>query len=498
MPRNLNIYLDEHLWFPSGTDDFVMRWPVAATETEENLGLEWRQSLNDAVFKPNPSDSHTPVPVTIEDEAFAIFKTAKEEKDPKRLNARVLLTPANKQRQIVGSIRLSGTDTTESHSRHPPLEPKYDFRISVERDKKAKGKDNRRPRNQSKYVFSPDAVSDVVLKELGLIKKTDGKVELGFTHLFNVSDESPQVDRSQESEIEENPSGLIIVAGGTGTGKSTYARGIILRYLLRLAIKRLETTKKELQKFDPPHLVTYEDPIETWSVDYHGAKVKKNSLNLLEESESDLEAGIRITCRAKKYDVEALSSACIHALRQKPKIVYIGECRESKDWNLALELGGTGHLVVTTCHSASLVDTFVKVAGSESRDAQSRQKLASSLLGVLHLKTGKFKQSQAEPGVKEPCIPESFKQNQTYFSLWKNKPESVSNFVVDGLASLIIDDDNILSRRRMAELTLAIQAKDEGEILTDDLNQPKEKEEFFKMLSEVAKEMAFKIDLERN
>jgi hypothetical protein len=50
----------------------------------------------------------------------------------------------------------------------------------------------------------------------------------------------------------------------------------------------------------------------------------------------------------------------------------------------------------------------------------------------------------------------------------------------------------------MAELTLAIQAKDEGEILTDDLNQPKEKEEFFKMLSEVAKEMAFKIDLERN
>jgi hypothetical protein len=70
--------------------------------------------------------------------------------------------------------------------------------------------------------------------------------------------------------------------------------------------------------------------------------------------------------------------------------------------------------------------------------------------------------------------------------------------VVDGLASLIIDDDNILSRRRMAELTLAIQAKDEGEILTDDLNQPKEKEEFFKMLSEVAKEMAFKIDLERN
>ena len=481
-----------------------MRWPVAATATEENLGLEWRQSLNDAVFKANPSDSHTPIPVTIEDEALAIFKPAEDDKDPKRLKARVLLTPANKQRQIVGSIRLSGTDKTESHSRHPPLEPKYNFRISVERDKDAKGKDNRRPRNQSKYVFSPDAVSDVVLKELGLIKKTDGKVELGFTHLFTDSTNSPQVDRSQESEIEESPSGLIIVAGGTGTGKSTYARGIILRYLLRLAIKRLETTKKEFQKFDPPHLVTYEDPIETWSLDYHGAEIHhdtgtiKNSLNLLEEPESDLEAGIRITCRAKKYDVEALSSACIHALRQKPKIVYIGECRESKDWNLALELGGTGHLVVTTCHSASLVDTFVKVAGSESRDAQSRQKLASSLLGVLHLKTGKFKQSQAEPGVKELCIPESFKENQTYFSLWKNKPESVSNFVVDGLASIVIDDDNVLSRRRMAELTLEIQAKDEGEILTDDLKQPEKKEEFFKMLSEVAKEMAFKIDLERN
>ena len=497
MPRNLNIYLDEHLWFPSGTDDFVMRWPVAATATEENLGLEWRQSLNDAVFKANPSDSHTPIPVTIEDEALAIFKPAEEDKDPKRLKARVLLTPANKQRQIVGSIRLSGTDKTESHSRHPPLEPKYNFRISVERDKDAKGKDNRRPRNQSKYVFSPDAVSDVVLKELGLIKKTDGKVELGFTHLFTDSTNSPQVHRSQESEIEENPSGLIIVAGGTGTGKSTYARGIILRYLLRLAIKRLETTKKEFQKFDPPHLVTYEDPIETWSLDYHGAKVKKISLNLLEESESDLEAGIRITCRAKKYDVEALSSACIHALRQKPKIVYIGECRESKDWNLALELGGTGHLVVTTCHSASLVDTFVKVAGSESRDAQSRQKLASSLLGVLHLKTGKFLDKQPVPRANKQSILRNFKENQTYFSLWKNKPESVSNFVVDGLASIVIDDDNVLSRRHMAELTLELQARDNGEILKD-RKKPAERKNYFTLLSEVAKEMAFKIDLERN
>jgi Tfp pilus assembly pilus retraction ATPase PilT len=177
--------------------------------------------------------------------------------------------------------------------------------------------------------------------------------------------------------------------------------------------------------------------------------------------------------------------------------VYIGECRESKDWNLALELGGTGHLVVTTCHSASLVDTFVKVAGSESRDAQSRQKLASSLLGVLHLKTGKFLDKQPVPRANKQSILRNFKENQTYFSLWKNKPESVSNFVVDGLASIVIDDDNVLSRRHMAELTLELQARDNGEILKD-RKKPAERKNYFTLLSEVAKEMAFKIDLERN
>lgn len=497
MPRNLNIYLDHLLWFPSGANDFVMRWPVEEPDIDKHQGLEWRQSLKDAVFRADSSDPHTPIPVTIEDEAFAIcnFKTGtnngSEEKKKPKLKARILLTPASKQRQIVASIRLSGTDKTEPHRDKPPLEEKYNFRVSIER-KNDKGVDNRLPRNKSNFVFSPDAVSDVVLKELGLIEDLQSDLKLGFIDLLTAT------NTSSPPKLDEDPSGLIIVAGGTGTGKSTYARGIILRYLLRLAMKQIaeKQDKNELHKYEPPHLVSYEDPIEAWSLAYDGAKVDEDTLDLLESPESDLKAGIRLSCRAKKYDVDTLNSACLHALRQKPKIVYIGECRESKDWNLALELGGTGHLVVTTCHSASLVDTFVKVAGTDTRDAQSRQRLASSLLGVLHLKSGTFRK-------KDPSSPEktgpftNFKEKQTFFSLWKKTPESVSNFVVDGLASIIIDDDNVLSRRRMTELTLKVQAADDGEIFEGN-TEFNDRNNYFDKLSKVAMEMAFRLDMERN
>jgi hypothetical protein len=49
----------------------------------------------------------------------------------------------------------------------------------------------------------------------------------------------------------------------------------------------------------------------------------------------------------------------------------------------------------------------------------------------------------------------------------------------------------------MAELTLELQARDNGEILKD-RKKPAERKNYFTLLSEVAKEMAFKIDLERN
>ena len=283
----------------------------------------------------------------------------------------------------------------------------------------------------------------------------------------------PKTSSLDLPDFDAHPTGLIVIAGGTGTGKSTYARGMILRYLLRLGMMKMETLRtanKPLSQYSPPHLVSFEDPIEAWTL--HLSKTAKSdsasSVDLLSSTESDLNCGIRLTCRAKSFDVDNLKNACLHALRQKPDVVYIGECREAKDWNLALELGGTGHVVVTTCHSSSLVDTFVKLAGPGSREAQSRQNLASSLRGVLHLKSATFAPDETQflRSSKQKYLSsqfDNFSNDQTYFSLWKNTPESVSNFVVDGLASLVIDEENVISRSALSGQILDRQQLDPGE-----------------------------------
>lgn len=495
-------------WIPSESNDFVFRWQVSDVSSG-TLQNHWFQSVLDRLVLPDPKDRFSSLPYIFEDEARVVFQGHNPQQEVTE-KVRVLLSPAGKQRQIVGSIRYSGTKKTPKHSQTPPLHKGGVFRVLVEqkvdkenpepnneqgdpntpeREKPVVKKKVRVGRQDSKFVFSPDAVCDVVLKRLGLVRDLDGETELSFPKDWDF-------DKVSDGKVNTSPSGVIVVAGGTGTGKSTYARGLVLRYLIRLAIsrlKKLKSDKKNLSEFDPPHLVTFEDPIEDWTINAvhtsNNAPISNNdqvdTIDLLADAEADLKCGIRLTSRAKKFDVDDLNSATMHALRQKPTIVYIGECREAKDWNLALELGGTGHLVVTTCHASSLVDTFVKLAGPGSRDAQGRQFLASSLCGVLHLKTGRFASKKVT----------KFKEVQTFFSLWRNTPESVSNFVADGLASLVIDGDNVLSRSGLSEEILKYQEEDRFELSLGDVGTQGRKD-FYKNLTEVVLENAFALDLE--
>ena len=110
-------------------------------------------------------------------------------------------------------------------------------------------------------------------------------------------------------------------------------------------------------------------------------------------------------------------------------------------------MGGTGHLVVTTCHASSLIDTFAKLAGKLQRDSQSRRILASNLLSVIHLR-------QHEVSWEGDS---HFKSNQTFFSMWRRSLESVSNFVVDGMSSIVPNGESVLSRQKMAEEILKLQ-----------------------------------------
>lgn len=113
--------------------------------------------------------------------------------------------------------------------------------------------------------------------------------------------------------IAESERGIIFLTGTTGSGKSTTLASM------------LDYVNRNMRK----HIITVEDPIEYEFTD-------RNSF--IEQREVGL-------------DTESFDSALIHALRQDPDIIMIGEMRNRDSFDAALQAADTGHLVMTTLHT---------------------------------------------------------------------------------------------------------------------------------------------------
>jgi twitching motility protein PilU len=109
--------------------------------------------------------------------------------------------------------------------------------------------------------------------------------------------------------------GLIVVVGGTGSGKSTSLAAMI-GY-------RNEKTHG--------HIVTIEDPVEF----------------------VHLHKGCVITHREVGVDTESWHAALKNTLRQAPDVIYIGEIRDRETMEYAIQFAETGHLVFATLHANS-------------------------------------------------------------------------------------------------------------------------------------------------
>jgi twitching motility protein PilT len=140
--------------------------------------------------------------------------------------------------------------------------------------------------------------------------------------------------------------GLILITGPTGSGKSTTVASCLAwinRHLAR-------------------HIVTLEDPIE-----------------YLFENERSF-----FSQREIRQDSQCFASGLRAALRQSPDVLFLGEIRDQESAVTALHAAETGHLVITTLHSSSVVETlerFSHLLQSETSGALSL--LASQLVGVL-------------------------------------------------------------------------------------------------------------------
>jgi len=148
-------------------------------------------------------------------------------------------------------------------------------------------------------------------------------------------------------DLARKPSGLILITGPTGSGKTT-----TLNYLVDL-INRERRCK----------IITIEDPIEYVHENKRAIVVQQEVLT----------------------DTHSFNRALIHVLRQDPDVIAVGEMRDHETISTALTAAETGHLVLATLHAPSAALAVERIVSVYEGNAQ-RQitlQLANSLQGVI-------------------------------------------------------------------------------------------------------------------
>jgi twitching motility protein PilT len=142
-------------------------------------------------------------------------------------------------------------------------------------------------------------------------------------------------------------SGLILVTGKTGSGKST---------TLAAMIDDINTREKG-------HILTIEDPIEF-------VHTRKNCLI------SQREIGVHAA---------SFSSALLSALREDPDVILVGELRDLETMSIAVTAAETGILVMGTLHTNGAAATVDRLVNAFPADKQPhvRTMLSTSLRGVV-------------------------------------------------------------------------------------------------------------------
>ncbi|HEX8795304.1 MAG TPA: PilT/PilU family type 4a pilus ATPase [Polyangiaceae bacterium] len=144
------------------------------------------------------------------------------------------------------------------------------------------------------------------------------------------------------------PSGLVLVCGATGSGKSTTLAALAQEALRRRSIV----------------LTTLEDPIEYGLAASHTSVVRRRQVG---------------------RDVADFASGLRDALREDPDVILVGEMRDPETIGLALTAAETGHLVLSSLHAPSAASAIERVVDvyPPQRQAQIRVQLADVLRAVV-------------------------------------------------------------------------------------------------------------------
>jgi twitching motility protein PilT len=180
-------------------------------------------------------------------------------------------------------------------------------------------------------VFSQRGNFSIVCRQLNTVIPTLEKLK--FPDVFK--------------EIPKEKTGLVLITGATGSGKTTTLAAIL----------------NDINQSKAVHIVTLEDPVEY--VHSH----KKATFN-------QRELGV---------DFDSYANGLRAALRQAPKVILVGEMRDRETVKIALSAAETGHLVLSTLHTINAGETINRVLGmfDPEEQEQVRVRLSDTLRWIV-------------------------------------------------------------------------------------------------------------------
>lgn len=151
-------------------------------------------------------------------------------------------------------------------------------------------------------------------------------------------------------QISVTPRGLVLVTGVTGSGKSTTLAAMIRHLNERRAV----------------NIVTVEDPIEFLHRDVRSI----------------------VSQREVGADTHSFHDALRHVLRQDPDVIMLGEIRDRPSMETVLKAADTGHLVLSTLHTADAAQTIGRIISffPPHQHQEIRGTLANALRAVVSLR----------------------------------------------------------------------------------------------------------------
>lgn len=224
--------------------------------------------------------------------------------------------------------------------------------------------------------------------------------------------------------------GLVLISGPTGSGKSSTLAALI----------------QEINLTDARHIVTIESPIE-YSFRPRRAYIRQREVG---------------------RDTPSFEQALLDALREDPDVLMVGEMREPETIRLTLNAAETGHLVLATVHSSNCAEALQRVVSAFPSEIQNSvaAQLADCLVGVVAQRL----HFRPDLGIRVPECEiltsahsiKNFIRNRDFFKIqstletgaehgmwtfarYRTWLEKKTNFHIPGKATSLADDEPIAS-----------------------------------------------------